>query len=56
MATKQIIKNDLLTKDTLIIIETDDIEKIEKQIQKLEVEKIDLRKYGRAYLIFLKKK
>lgn len=56
LATKQIIKNDLLTKDTLIIIETDDIEKIEKQIQKLEVEKIDLRKYGRAYLIFLKKK
>ena len=56
LAIKQIIKNNLLTKDTLIIIETDDIEKIEKQIQKLEVEKIDLRKYGRAYLIFLKKK
>ena len=41
-------------KDTLIIIETDDIKKITEEINKLNIKIIDQRKYGRVHLIFIK--
>lgn len=49
-------QKEMLTEDVVTIIETDQKETILKQIEKLELEVIDLRKYGRAYLIFVKEK
>jgi len=54
-ALETIIKLDILSKDGIIILETDDLEK-EKQV--LEINKLmifDKRKYGRAILIFIRK-
>lgn len=56
LALRQMLEKNLLKKETLVIIETDNPERIEKQIEKLDLEKTDKRKYGRAYLIFMKKK
>ena len=39
-----------------MIIETDDEKKILNQIKELEIEVTDTRKYGRAHLIFLRRK
>lgn len=50
-----LIENDLLHKNSVVIIETDR-EEIIKQIENLEIEIFDKRKYGRANLIFLKRK
>ncbi len=56
MAIQELIKTNLLTEDTLIIAETDEEERITKQIENFkEIEIIDKRKYGRAHIIFLKK-
>lgn len=56
-AIKAIIKlmeNDLLTKESLIIIETDEINRDIEEIKQIEsIEIIDTRKYGRANLIFI---
>ena len=54
IAIKEIIDLNLLSKDGIIILETDDIEK-EKSIQKEKIEIFDKRKYGRAILIFIRK-
>ena len=50
---KKIIKLHIAKKESLIIIETDDEQRIEKQIENIDVEIIDRRKYGRATIIFL---
>ncbi|MFR2534280.1 MAG: 16S rRNA (guanine(966)-N(2))-methyltransferase RsmD [Clostridia bacterium] len=57
-AIKRIVENQLLTKEGIIILETDDekrelqeLEKIQDVKMRLEVE--DVRKYGRVKLIFL---
>lgn len=52
----KILTLDLLNKDGTIIIETDEKERDLKEIEKLQVEVYDLRKYGRAWLIFLNRK
>ena len=49
-----IIENKLINEDSIIIIETDQEKIIKKQLENLEIEIIDERKYGRANLIFLK--
>lgn len=49
-----IINNKLVDENSKIIIETDNEEKILKELDKIQVEVIDKRKYGRAILIFLK--
>ena len=54
---KLIIQNDLLNENAIIIVETDEKEILElknlnKELQKIEI--TDLRKYGRASLIFLR--
>lgn len=56
IAVEKIISYDLLKKDGLIIIETDEKERDLKELEKLEVTVKDLRKYGRANLIFLSRK
>lgn len=56
MAVEQIILFNLLNKDGIIIIETDEEERDLEEIKKLQIEVYDLRKYGRAHLIFLNRK
>ncbi len=55
-AVKKVVSLDLLAKNGIIIIETDEKEREEKQLEQLEVEVYDLRKYGRVYLMFLNRK
>ena len=50
---EKIIKLKLTKEECLIIIETDDEQRIEKEIENLDVEIVDKRKYGRATIIFL---
>ena len=52
-AIQKIIKTNILTKESLIIIETDDEQRIENEIKNLDIEIVDKRKYGRATIIFL---
>lgn len=52
-SVEKIIQLDLLNRDGKIIIETDDEKRILKEIGNLNVNIIDLRKYGRAKVIFL---
>ena len=56
IAIEEIIKLDLLDKGGKIIIETDQEERVLKQIENMKVDVCDLRKYGRVKLIFLNRK
>ena len=51
---KKIIEQDIIKKEGKIIIETDDEQRILKDIENIGVDIIDKRKYGRATIIFLK--
>lgn len=53
---KIILEKEILKEDSYIIIETDEEKRIIEQIKKLELDIVDQRKYGRAYLIFLQKR
>lgn len=55
-AVQKILTLELLKKNGIIIIETDEKERELKELEKLQVEVYDLRKYGRANLIFLNRK
>ena len=50
---EKIINFNLAKEDSLIIVETDDEQRIVKQIENIDVEIVDKRKYGRATIIFL---
>ena len=54
-ALKIILEKELIKPESIIIIETDREEEIEKQLEELKIEVISKRKYGRAHLIFCKK-
>ncbi|MCI8654751.1 MAG: 16S rRNA (guanine(966)-N(2))-methyltransferase RsmD [Clostridia bacterium] len=49
-------ESEIIKEETKIILETDDEERILKQIESLKFDIIDKRKYGIAHIIFLKKK
>ena len=56
IAINELIQNNLLNEETLIMAETDEKEKLLKQIEEIkEIKIIDKRKYGRANIFFLKK-
>lgn len=55
-AVEMILNNNLINEDSIIVIETDQEKRIEEQLEKLEIEIMDKRKYGRAHLIFLSQK
>lgn len=55
-SVKKLLDLNLLNDESLIIIETDEEERVLKQINELEIEIINKRKYGRVHLIFLKRK
>lgn len=52
-ALEILLKQNNLKEDTLIIIETDNEPKILKGLQKMNLEIKDIRKYGRASILFL---
>lgn len=52
---KLLEQKDILNKDNLIILETDEKERILNEIKDVNFKIIDQRKYGRANLIFLNK-
>lgn len=51
---KTLIEENKLKEESLIIIETDEEKRVIEQLENLSIEIVDERKYGRAYLIFLK--
>lgn len=54
ISLEKIIEYELVNENTKIIVETDDETRILNQIEKMDVEITDKRKYGRATTIFLK--
>ena len=52
-AIKKIIDLNIAKEESLVIIETDDEQRVEQEIEKLEINIVDKRKYGRATIIFL---
>lgn len=54
-ATEIIVENDLLKDNGLIIIETDEKNRIVEKIQNIDITMYDERKYGRVNLLFLRK-
>lgn len=54
-AIKIIFEKELLKEESIIIIETDDRDRIIENLKDRNCEIIDIRKYGRAYLIFLQR-
>lgn len=55
-AIKKIIDLKLLAKEGIIILETDEEERDIKELEKLEIEIYDKRKYGRVKLLFLRER
>ena len=55
-AIKIMLEKNIANEKTMIIIETDEKERIISQIEKLDIEITDQRKYGRANLIFVNPK
>ena len=55
-AIEKITKLGIAKEQSMIIIETDDEQRIEKEIENTETKIVDKRKYGRATIIFLKLK
>ena len=53
-AAKLMIEKKLITKDTMIILETDIEQIVENQFEKLDLKEINKKKYGRACLLFYK--
>lgn len=53
-ALEEILKKDILNEDAIIVLETDEPERIEQDIANLDFEIIDNRKYGRVSLFFLR--
>jgi len=49
----KIIQLNIAKEESLIIVETDDEQRILKEIENIDVEIVDKRKYGRATIIFL---
>lgn len=47
-------KHDILNEGGIIVVETDEKERINKELKTLEIEPYDIRKYGRVYLIFIR--
>ena len=53
---KKITELDIIKQEGKIILETDDEQRILKEIENIDVEIVDKRKYGRATILFLNRK
>ena len=49
-----VINKNLACDNTIIVAETDEPDRVVKQISNLKIDIYDTRKYGRAYLLFIK--
>lgn len=56
IAIEKLLETKHIDENTLMIAETDETERVLKEIENLKIEIIDQRKYGRANLIFIKEK
>lgn len=54
-SVEKIFKNDMLSTEGIIILETDEEERILKEIKEYEQNIYDIRRYGRVKLIFMRK-
>ena len=54
-SVKLILEKDILNDNSIIIAETDNENRVLDEMNKLNIKIINKRKYGRAYLIFMKK-
>lgn len=54
-SVEKILKNDMLSTEGIIILETDEEERILKEIKGYEQNIYDIRRYGRVKLIFMRK-
>ena len=54
-AVGMILEKECIQKNGIIIIETDNKDMVIKELENMDCEIQDIRKYGRAYLIFLKR-
>lgn len=54
-AIKIILDKNLINEDSIVIIETDEEQRVINQIKELNVEVVNQRQYGRAHLIFVRK-
>ena len=52
---KIILEKELVTKDSIIIIETDRKKEIEEELKAINIKIVDERKYGKAEIIFIRK-
>ena len=50
-----ILNKNIIADDGIIIVETDELERIKEEIRDLDIEIYDIRKYGRACLLFIKR-
>lgn len=55
-AIKMILEYKLLTKDGIIILETDEKIRELKELESINIEVLDVRKYGRVNLLFLRER
>ena len=55
-ALKIIIENDMLSREGIIILETDNEKEKKEELDKLDINVYDLRSYGRVSLFFLNRK
>ncbi|MCI8471170.1 MAG: 16S rRNA (guanine(966)-N(2))-methyltransferase RsmD [Clostridia bacterium] len=55
-AIKIMLENNLIKEETILIIETNQEKRIKEEIEELEIEIMDERKYGRVHLMFLRQK
>lgn len=53
---KRILDSDVLNEDAIIVLETDEPDRIQQKIKDLNINIFDVRKYGRVSLIFLNRK
>ena len=53
---KLILEHNIFAKDGIIILETDEEEREMKELEKINLEVYDVRKYGRVKLIFLRER
>lgn len=51
---KIILEKNIVNEESIIIVETDEKDRILKEVKEMKIEIIDTRKYGRASMIFFK--
>ena len=56
IALERIMEYDLLNRDAIVVLETDEQDRIINQIENIDLDIYDIKKYGRVSLIFMERK